>query len=187
MTFWSAWARGPAISTALMGNDVRLAQLREAVVHVLTSNEGYGEESVNNDGPLLRAMGGKPGNEWCALLAGYAWRRASILCGFPEPTWCYRRPGVLEVGAKNLGNAMAASPGGFKFTDPSKCLPGDFAVWHRRTGPISGKGHIGTLLSSPGPDEIIETMEGNVGKLAKVRRFHHDVTKERFAFFAGLR
>lgn len=185
MSFWSAWGSAPAIPT--FDHVVRLGQLREAVVHVLESNEGFGEVDRNNDGPLIRAIGGTPGNEWCALLAGYAWRRAHVLCGYPEPDWCYRRPGVLEVGAKNLGNAMAKAPGGVKFTDPSKCLPGDYAVWHRRLGPISGKGHIGTVLAKPGPDAIVETMEGNVGRLAKVRRFHHDVTKERFAFFAGLR
>lgn len=171
--------------SVLVGRE--LERVREQVVHVLLSNEGYGEESVNNDGPLLRAMGGRPGNEWCALLAGYAWRRACVLCSLPEPSWCYRARGTLEVGAKALGAAMATQPNGVRFTDPAKFRPGDFAVWHRRTGLISGKGHIGTGIEPADEDGIICTMEGNVGRLAKVRRFHHDVTKERLAFFAGLR
>lgn len=159
--------------------------LRSEVVRVARGNLGYGEEEANNDGPLMRAIGGQPGHEWCALFAGYCYRRASRNLG-KELSWPMHvgadRP---RIGAKELIKA-AWGAGAERFTDPHLAMFGDLICWHRRTGPISWKGHIG--LVEEVRDGLVHTIEGNVGKFpAKVKRLVHDVTKERFYGFAGFR
>lgn len=162
------------------------ADLRNRAVYVATMNLGYGEEDANNSGRLIDAMGGQPGGEWCALFVGHCWRRAYELEHLvARGRWTMRgtRP---EVGAKALVKAAWAA--GFRqFTDPLEALPGDLVCWHRRTGPISWKGHVG-IVERVGADGLVHTIEGNVGAFpAKVRRLTHDVRRERFYGFAGLR
>ena len=163
-------------------------RLRSDVVRIARGNLGYGEEEGNNDGPLLRAIGGQPGHEWCALFAGYCYRKALLILDAPgfDPGWTVRRPGVPRIGAKELVKA-AWGAGALRFTDPLIAKPGDLICWHRRTGPISWKGHVGIVEEVK--DGLVHTIEGNVGKFpAKVRRLVRDVQKdERFYGFAGFR
>jgi hypothetical protein len=172
-------------------------RLRTEVVRIARGNLGYGEEDANNDGRLIRTIGGKPGAEWCALFAGYTYRKAWETV-FGEPaTWCwkpwadagdYAAQTDLRIGAKELIKAAWAA-GAERFTDPNLARPGDLVCWHRRTGPISWQGHIGVvelyLSQHPG---LIQTIEGNVGRFpSKVKQLVHDVTKERLYGFAGFR
>jgi hypothetical protein len=151
--------------------------LANEIVFVASSNVGYGEVEGNNDGPLIRAMGGKPGQEWCALFAGHCYERAHKRLGVTMP---FQR----STGAKRLVKNLAAV--GRFFTDPLEARPGDLVCWHRRTGLISWKGHVG-IVEKVDPDGIIHTIEGNVGAFpAKVRRLSHDVRKERLYGFASL-
>lgn len=161
-------------------------RVRTEVVRVARGNLGYGEEEANNDGRLIRTIGGKPGHEWCALFAGYCYRRAwDEVYGEPAE-WCFRSNGDLRIGAKELIKA-AWRAGAERFTDPGLARPGDLVCWHRRTGPISWKGHIG-VVEVRFPDFRIGAIEGNVGKFpAKVKQLVHDVTKERLYGFAGFR
>lgn len=172
--------------------------IREKAVEVATKNI-YGEQGANNDGAFIRAMGGVPGEEWCGLYAGYTHRRAHQLLGLQPPRWAWRKyPTRLEVGAKALTKAMANSPDGVLITDPKDFLPGDLIAFHRRTGPISWKGHV--ALCTLNDRGVIETLEGNVGEFpAMVQRFRYTVdgtgwlrhgrytASVRFAFGAGLR
>lgn len=162
--------------------------LRLEAARVAARNLGCGEVGGNNTGPLIEAMGGRAGDDWCALFAGYCYRRAAQLLKLPPPLWCWRGAKdykVIETAAKRLGRQMAASLGAIKFLDPSLARAGDLVVWHRTAVPW--KGHVG-IVERVDPDGILHTIEGNVGKFpAKVKRLVHDVSKERLAFFAGLR
>ncbi len=176
MSFWSAWG-----SQAPPLDDV--TGLSAQAVRVAISNIGYGETTSNNQGRFLDLIGGRAGGEWCAAFSGYCYRRAAEIRSHPWPSWTLRSD-KPELGAKALTKAMGKV--GRMFTDPSKARPGDLVCWHRRTGPVSWKGHVGIVIAVDS-DGIIETCEGNVGKYpAKVRRFIHDVTKERLYSFASL-
>lgn len=147
------------------------------IVRVAQGNLGFGEKEANNDGPLIREIGGKPGQEWCALFAGYCYEKAHTNLGL-------KLPFARSIGAKRL-TKNAAKVGSF-FTDPLKARPGDLVCWHRRTGLISWKGHVGVV--SHVEDDLVHTIEGNVGAFpAKVKRLVHDVRKERLYGFATLR
>ncbi len=162
--------------------------LRSEVVRVARGNLGYGEEEGNNNGRLIRALGGKPGNEWCALFAGYCYRKAYWNLGHLDAWTAKDGMNPLTnpiIGAKALVKAAWAA-GADRFTDPAQAVFGDLVCWHRRTGPISWKGHIGIVEEVR--DGLIHTIEGNVGRFpAKVKRLVHDVTKERLYGFAGFR
>jgi hypothetical protein len=165
-----------------MGNE----RLRAEVLRIAVGNLGYGEGPIagitrNNDGPLIREIGGRPGEEWCALFAGYCYRRAYANLGRDE-RWPFRRPGVLETGAKALVRAAwAAGALRLELADASF---GDLVAWHR--GALGWKGHVAIVEKVE--DGIVHTIEGNVGRFpAKVRRLSHDVTKERLFGFAGFR
>ena len=160
--------------------------LRSEVVRVARKNIGYGEVEGNNDGPLMRTIGGKPGHEWCALFAGYCYRKAYLNLGRAD-TWTTKNHGPDPIiGAKALVKA-AWGAGAERFTDVELAKPGDLICWHRRTGPISWKGHVGIVEEIK--DGLVHTIEGNVGKFpAKVRRLVRDVQRdERFYGFAGFR
>jgi hypothetical protein len=160
------------------------SSLSNTVVYVARKNIGYGEEGVNNSGLFIESMGGKPGHEWCALFARWCIKRAHEIKGLWAPSWLDRMPGVPEVGAKRLTKAVGRV--GRFFTDPLEARPGDLVCWHRRTGLISWKGHVG-IVEKVDPDGIIHTIEGNVGAFpAKVKRLSHDVRKERLYGFASL-
>lgn len=160
--------------------------LREAALSVACHNIGYGESGRNNDGKFIEAMGGIPGEEWCALFAGYCYRRACRHLELPLDTvdWCYRRVMRIETSAKRLVRQMGASVWGIRYTDTALVLPGDLIAWHR--GKLGWQGHVGIVEDVR--DGIVHTIEGNVGAFpARVRRLRHDVSKERFYTFAGLR
>lgn len=168
------------------------AAIRGHVVRVAKANLGYGETGANNSGRFIKALGGREGEEWCALFAGYCYRRAykALIDDNSEvantPSYCYRRPGVLEVGAKALVKNLGKV--GITFRDPLQAKPGDLICWNRRTGALSWQGHVGVVeMVSVGG--IVHTIEGNVGKFpAIVRRLLHDVGREsNFYAFAGLR
>lgn len=159
--------------------------LRSEVVRVAKGNLGFGEEEANNDGDLIRAIGGVPGDEWCALFAGYCYRRALRNQGRLDFLWTLRDQIHPVIGAKALIKAAWAAGAG-RFTDPTEAAFGDLICWHRRTGPISWKGHIGVVEEIR--DGLVHTIEGNVGRFpAKVKRLVHDVSKERLYGFAGFR
>lgn len=163
---------------------IDLDKLGYVATKVAIGNIGFGEKEANNDGPLMRAIGGRAGEEWCALFAGYCWRHAYELQGLEVPAWPYRRPGFLEVGAKALAKNMGAQ--GKLFKDPHFARPGDLICWNRRVG-LLNKGHI--ALVEYVDDGIVHTIEGNVGKFpAKVKRLTHAVDREpNFLTFATLR
>lgn len=150
----------------------------EAVVAFGLTLIDQGEEGANNAGSFIIRIGGQQGMEWCALSAGYAWRETLTRSGkTPGPEW-YRRPGVPEPGALNLLRAVAAaaaaSGGPGRFLDPARALPGDLLGWDHG----DGHGHVG-LVRFVDEDEIVRTLEGNVGRYpAKYRELTHDVRKE---------
>lgn len=153
-------------------------KIRELVVYVARKNLGGGETTANNSGRFIDLIGGKSGEEWCAAFAGYCYQRAHELAGQPMPF-------ARSLGAKRLTKNLAAV--GVKFTDPTLALPGDLICWHRKTGLISWQGHVG-IVERVDPDGLVHTIEGNVGRYpSKVRRFVHDVSKERLFLFASLR
>ncbi len=169
----------------------RATHLGAKAVRVAIGNIGFGEKEANNDGPLLRAIGGRPGEEWCALFAGYCWRKAYELDEVGIAEWCYRRPPghkkgpFLEVGAHALVKAMGRE--GDLFTDPHQAIPGDLVCW-RRPGGLLKPWAAHVALVEYVEDGIIHTIEGNVGKFpAKVKRLAHDVTRENLITFATLR
>lgn len=155
--------------------------IRERVVHVARSNVGYGEQGSNNAGKFIHAIGGNNGDEWCALFAGYCYRRAHQILELDPPEWAYRRKGVPEKGAKRLTRNLARV--GRRFSDPAQARPGDLVCWSR--GRLGWQGHVGVVLYERGG--IITSIEGNVGRYpSKVRLFQHDVTKERLYMFASM-
>lgn len=167
-------------------NNIEAARWRLGAVTTAIGNLGYGEKEGNNDGPLLRAIGGRPGEEWCALLAGYCYRRSAVLGDLPKPAWCWRdkKMTFLEVSAKRLIDAMAKQPGAVIITNPALAMPGDLIAWHRGLKPWLG--HIGVIEYHR--DGLLHTIEGNVGAFpAKTKRLVHDVSKERLYKIVGFR
>lgn len=171
-----------------MASDMRL--LREKILFVARSNLGYGEETGNNEGAFIDAIGGRNKPEWCALFGNYCIRRGfELLYGWPKASfgysnapWLYRRPGLPEPGAKRLIKAIGARGRGYK--DPAQALPGDFVCWSR--GTLGWQGHFG-IVEAVDSSGIVATIEGNVGRFpSRVRRFMHDVSKERLYTFASL-
>ncbi len=179
-TWWKVWSSPTPLIDPSPDVVLRLSQ---GAAKVAISNIGYGETDRNNEGLFIDIIGGRAGGEWCAAFAGYCHRRSAELQGYKVPAWTLRH-GKPELGAKAITKALGKV--GRMFTDPTMARPGDLVCWHRRTGPISWKGHVGIVVAV-GSDGIIETCEGNVGRFpAKVRRFTHDVSKERLYSFASL-
>lgn len=141
-------------------------------VEVALSLRGRGEEGGNNRGPFIRELGGHDGDLWCALFVGHCRREAHRIAKLPPPAWTFRRPGVVEPGARVLVDA-AVLAGGHAFTNPSGALPGDLVLWKRDGG------HHVALVWHPEQGGIVVTVEGNVGKFpAAVRDLRHDVAHE---------
>ena len=161
------------------------ATIGEAVVAFATTLIGQGEEGANNRGSFIERIGGQQGMEWCALSAGYAWRETLTRAGKTPAAYWYRRPGVPEPGALNLIRAVAAASaaarGPGRFMDPGKARPGDLAALDHG----DGHGHL-FLVASVDPDDLVATLEGNVGRYpAKYKPLVRDVNKEsRFWGFA---
>jgi hypothetical protein len=159
---------------------VSASDIRALVLWTAQKNLGFGEEGANNAGRFIHAIGGRDGQEWCALFAGYCYEKAFERYGEIHPEWLYRRPGVPEPGAKRLVDALGK--GGVRFKRPEDALPGDLVAWRRGLT----KGHVAVVERVS--DGLVHTIEGNTGAFpAKVRRLVHDVSKERLYTFAGLR
>ncbi len=165
------------------GPTLRLHRITADVVHVAVSNIGFGETTANNDGKFIDLIGGRSGGEWCAAFAGYCHRQANRREGKAWPEWTLRN-GKPELGAKRLTKNLGAV--GRLFLDPQEARGGDLICWHRKTGPISWQGHVG-IVELVDEDGLVHTIEGNVGRYpSKVKRFIHDVSKERLYSFASL-
>lgn len=166
----------------------QLDEVIHKAVWIAGKNIGFGEDSKNNAGKWLDLIGSQPGWEWCAVAAGYFYRRAHELLELPPPAWCYRRPGVLEPGARALVQAMGKV--GRLYKDPTLAKAGDLVLWTRWAlvkGIPTRKAHV-EFIEFP-DDGLVNTIAGNVGKVpAKTKRLVHDVTKEpHFETFASLR
>lgn len=149
-------------------------RLARRAVEVAASEIGRGEEGGDNRGPDVIRYCGCDNVFWCAGFVGWCYQRAAEDLGMALP---FRR----SLGAKRLGERVAAV--GRKFKDARQARAGDLVVWHR--GKIgSPSGHVG-LVERIGDEYSITTLEGNSGP--RVRRRHHDLSRERLAFFASLR
>lgn len=175
------------------------AKIRAAAVACYVRNIGYGETTANNAGAFIEAIGGRPGYEWCALLAGHGYRVASDEHDLEPPPWLFRHSllgkntGHAEAGARELCRQLAkVAPGNYwagglairgeRFTDVTRAVSGDLMLWKR-----PGGHHVAPIEHVDGG--ICRTIEGNVGRFpAKTKRLAHDPAKEpHFVAFFGLR
>ncbi len=161
-----------------------VTRIQELVVATAISCIGKGEEGGNNQGRfIVETLGGKPGYEWCALLAGYCYRQA-FRAGQPRgvtPSWLFRHASTPEPGANRLWTGLARV--GASFDDPMTAVPGDLLLW-KRIG-----GHHVAILEEVDAGGLCHTIEGNVGKFpSRTKRLIHDVERElKFVGFATLR
>lgn len=134
--------------------------LLEKAVYVARNNIGYGETEANNRGRFIDLIGGDrltvEDPAWCALFAGYCYRRACELLGIDPPDWLFRRPGVPEAGARNL--VMGMGQAGCFYKDPSLARPGDLGL-NKRAG-----GHHVWIVSDEFNGRAVGTIEGNLGR-----------------------
>ena len=128
-----------------MDNPLLASRIREKVLYVARSNIGFGEEGGNNRGDLIRAMGGRQGEEWCALFAGYCYRRAYQILDMEQPTWPYRYANRPEPSAKALTKRLGVGNRIWNPLDESAAppLPGDIVCWSR--GFLGWQGHVGIV------------------------------------------
>ena len=142
------------------------SRLRNEVVRLARRNLGYGETGGNNSGRFIRALGGRDGDEWCALFVGWLYRKSCEELKLYEPEWCYRKPGKLELGAKALTKALGRVGA---IWDPSKVdrkpRPGDIVCWSR--GILGWQGHVGIVSEVSGP--LFRYIAGNEGRGGTVR------------------
>lgn len=153
------------------------SKLRHEAVRISRANLGYKETEGPNAGKFIRAMGGTDGAEWCALFAGYCYRRAYEECGYVlgPKAWMYRRPGKLELGAKALTKALGRV--GRIFSTSGMPMPGDLVCWSR--GILGWQGHVG-IVTEPmhiryGDNPAFKYIAGNEGRDGAV--------KERIAYY----
>jgi hypothetical protein len=137
------------------------SRLRYQVLRIARANLGYGDNGTNS-GRFIEAMGGKQGADWCALFAGYCYRRAHEELGLPHPDWVYRRGSSYQTGAKALVKALGRvgalfSPGGAR-----QPLPGDLVAWSRTRIPGDWRGHVGIVTEG---GKYIAGNEGRSGKV----------------------
>jgi hypothetical protein len=152
----------------------QVEQLAAKAVTIAIANIGYGETTANNEGPVIVAMGGKPGQLWCAIFAGYVYEKGAKTLSLPMP---FRR----SAGAEQLALNMLTV--GRKFLDPKLAKPGDYLLWKRKGG------HHIAPLEFTDDDGVCHTIEANVGKFpSKIKRLVHDVDNEpHFQYFVSLR
>ncbi len=158
--------------------DVAFDGLARLAVQIAAGEIGHGEDPAlgPNRGEWVRQYCAPhgDGHQWCAAFAGWCYQAAADSLAIPLP---FKR----SLGAKRLGANVAAV--GRKFTDATKARAGDLAIWHRGAAG-SWLGHV-ALVESVGDAHTITTVEGNCP--TTVRRRHHDLARERFAWFASLR
>jgi hypothetical protein len=163
-------------------NTFDYSRLRYEAVRVARANLGYGETEGNNAGRFIRAMGGADGNEWCALFAGYCYRRAYENLKLDTPQWCFRRPGVLELGAKALTKALGRAGRIFKPSAPVAPLVGDLVAWSR--GMLSWQGHVGIVTEVRA--DYFNYIAGNEGKNGRVVHRRGSYTNPKLWRFASV-
>jgi hypothetical protein len=161
-----------------------ISRIRAHVIYVAHSNLGYGETEGNTRGKFIRAIGGIEGQEWCAVFAGYCYRRAFDKLKMVPPTWLYRRPYVPEPGAKRLtknlgsvGRIWAPHP------DETEPQPGDLVCFSR--GILGWQGHVGIVLREC-PDGSVDYIAGNEGRKGRVAVHNSADSKLKLWRFASL-
>jgi len=143
---------------------------------VAIENIGQGEVGGNNSGPYVEGVLGMDastsgGRAWCAGFVSYCFKQAALKLSIELPF----RP---STGAKRLYNNVGASG---KFVENP--MPGDVVTWNRTQDP--SRGHVGIVERYDGSNDILHTVEGNVGSWdpatgarAEVRRFAHSDWRE---------
>lgn len=163
-------------------------RIRELVVHVAASNIGFGETTGNNRGRFIDLIGGElistDNPEWCALFAGYCYRRAYQLLGQTEPAWLFRRPGVPEPGARRLVRGLGDMAGMYTYENSRLVKPGDLGLLERKGGH-----HV--FVVEKQIEGVVHTIAGNEGrfpsKVKRTVRFKDGRNEKNFVCFAGLR
>jgi hypothetical protein len=160
------------------------SRIRAKVVYVAMSNIGFGETEGNNRGRFIRALGGIDGQEWCAVFAGYCYRRAFDKLKMRQPEWLYRRPWVPEPGAKrltkNLGRVGRIWAPDHDFPE---ARPGDLVCFTR--GILGWQGHVGIVLHYH-RNGTVDYIAGNEGRNGKVAVHNSGDSKLKLWRFASL-
>ncbi len=147
---------------------IHVSRLRAEAVRIARANCGFKETEGNNAGKFIRAMGGRDGDDWCALFAGYCYRRAASNLMLRDPAWCFRSPGKLELGAKALTKAMGRVGRLWKSSSPVKPVPGDLVCWNRTSIPGDWRGHVGLVIDATGSVSFLY-IAGNEGRDGEVK------------------
>lgn len=166
----------PDAQTAILVPPSRLDALARLAAEIAAGEIGHGETEGNNRGEWIRTYCAPAGDghEWCAAFAGWAYQRAAEQLALPLPF-------ARSLGAKRLGKNAAQV--GRRFPDAREARAGDLVIWDRGAAG-SWSGHVG-MVERVLDEHAIVTIEGNSG--VNVRRRQHDLSRERFAFFASIR
>ena len=152
------------------------SRLRAEVVRIARANVGYGEHNRN----FLAAIGSPANAEWCAVFAGYCYRKAHANLKLPPPIWVFANypasRGRLQLGAKGLTKALGRAGSIWKpyQCDSNRPKPGDLVCWSR--GVLGWTGHVG-IVSEVMSGDWFRSVEGNVGRKVVERIHHLDETK----------
>ncbi len=140
---------------------------------------------------FLQSIGANPKDDWCAIWAGYCYRRAYSLAFMDElalhdrlvfPHWVYKPNSsiMLQKGARALVKQLGAV--GRLYTDPREIRPGDlFSV---RRGTLSWTGHVGICQGTWNLAGHFGYFAGNEDNQA--RHGWRDPAKQRGLMFASL-
>lgn len=141
------------------------SRLRAEAVRIARSNVGYGEHNRT----FLALIGAKPDAEWCAVFVAYCYSKAAGNLKLPRTDWCFRRPGLLEPGAKRLTKNLGKVGSIWKpfECDADRPMAGDLVCWSR--GILGWTGHVGIIAEMHKGGFI--SIEGNVGQKV-VQRWH---------------
>jgi cell wall-associated NlpC family hydrolase len=140
------------------------SRIRHQVVRIARANLGY-DDNGTNSGQFIRAMGGRDGQDWCALFAGYCYRRAYEELGLSPPVWAFtnypasRGKLKLQLGAKALTKGLGRAGRMFREEDMNPA-PGDLVCWSR--GLLGWQGHVGIVTEG---GQYIAGNEGRSGRV----------------------
>lgn len=155
------------------------SRLRAEAVRVAQANVGFGEHNPR----FLPAIGAKPDYEWCAVYAGYCYRKAYEKLKLAAPAWTMRGK-VPEPGAKRLVKNLGAVGRRWKPTKTGRAhhlvLPGDLVCWSR--GILGWTGHVG-IVTEVYHDSFV-SVEGNVKQKVAVK--HHTYAEPKLWRFASI-
>ncbi len=160
------------------------SRLRAEVVRYAHANLGYGETEGNNRGRFIRALGGVDGQEWCAIFAGYCYRKAYQSLKMPMPDWLFRRRNVPEPGAKRLTRGLGRVGSIWR---PDECdgnrpRPGDLVCWSR--GLLGWQGHVGIVTEVD--HSYVWYTSGNEGRDGTVKSRIVDPSNPKLWRFASI-